>query len=91
MVLSPITIFLPALYIFASVISFTQFKVVYGAFARLALTRSSNPLWQQVQPVLRQLLTFCEAIFGQPATFTPNTTHVLLVAIMIVLLVNLRR
>lgn len=35
-------------------------QLVYGLFARLALTRSSNPLWQQVQPVLRQLLTFCE-------------------------------
>lgn len=32
-----------------------------------------------------------QAIFGQPATFTPNTTHVILVAIMLVLLVNLRR
>ncbi|KAI7838978.1 hypothetical protein COHA_007264 [Chlorella ohadii] len=91
MALSPIIIFMPALYMMFSVVALTQFKVVYGLFARLALTRSSNPLWQQVQPQMRQLLTFCEAIFGQPATFTPNCTHVLLVALMLVLLVNLRR
>ncbi len=116
MALSPIIIFMPALYMMFSVVALTQFKVcvsslllgkvadctfdlssddahvpqqnmrrvfhslrtspdhsqrhqplitphlqvVYGLFARLALTRSSNPLWQQVQPQMRQLLTFCE-------------------------------
>ena len=34
-------------------------------------------------------LPFRQSIFGQPATFTPSVTHVLLVAIMLVLIVQL--
>lgn len=40
--------------------------------------------------LLRALATL-QSVFGQPATFTPTTTHVLLVAIIIVLIVHSQR
>ena len=45
-------------------------------------------MWQAVQPALKNQLTWLESIFGAPATFTPTTTHVILVAILLWLMVN---
>lgn len=45
-------------------------------------------MWQVVQPAFRQYLTSLEAAFGNPATFSPTATHVLLVAVMLVLIAN---
>ena len=64
-------------------------QIAYNLLARFVYQRSSNALWRAVQPVLKQQLTFFESIFGQPATFTPSTTHVILVAILLALVVHL--
>lgn len=84
-------IFGPALYIFFAAISLSQFKILYNFLARVVYQKHSNVVWETVQPALRQQMAFFESIFGQPATFTPSVTHVLLVAIMLVLIVNQRR
>ncbi|KAL4422813.1 hypothetical protein ABPG75_009010 [Micractinium tetrahymenae] len=84
-------IFGPVLYIFVAALSLSQFKIAYNFLARFVYQKSRNPVWEVVQPPLRQQLAFFESVFGQPATFTPTTTHVLLVAIMIALIVHTQR
>ncbi|PSC76445.1 spermidine putrescine ABC transporter ATP-binding [Micractinium conductrix] len=79
----------PVFYILTSVLSLGTFKVVYTALARLAYQKQGGPFGEYVQPTLRNHVQFLESIFGQPATFTPSVTHVLLVAIMLVLIVQL--
>lgn len=77
----------PSLFIFLSSVSLLQFKALYQLFAHVATTRTKNALLQgTVQPLLRKLLTLMEASLGAPAAFTPSTTHVLLVAILLAVL-----
>jgi hypothetical protein len=62
-------------------------QIAYNLLARF-ITSKSIPLLDIARPSLQQHLSYLEATFGPPATFTPSVTHVLLVAIMLVLLAN---
>ena len=65
-----------------------RWQISYTALARFTYQKSGNAVWQALQPALKNQLTWLESIFGAPATFTPTTTHVILVAILLVLMVN---
>ena len=65
-------------------------QIAYSLLMRAAAGRASNDVLAALQATLKQHLAFAESIFGQPHTFTPSATHVLLVAIMICLLANRR-
>lgn len=65
-------------------------QIAYSLLMRAAAGKASNDVLAALQATLKQHLAFAESIFGQPHTFTPSATHVLLVAIMICLLANRR-
>lgn len=55
-------------------------QVLYGFFTQVVQSNSKHPLLQQARPVLKNVLRWLEASFGSAASFTPTTTHVLLVS-----------
>lgn len=64
-----------------------RWQALYTLFAQVATPRSRNPLLAEtVQPLLKKVLALLEASFGPAAAWTPSVTHILLVAILIVLL-----
>ncbi|KAI3430512.1 hypothetical protein D9Q98_005107 [Chlorella vulgaris] len=79
----------PPFYMILSSLALNQFKLFYSLLARLLTIKSNNPIWSAFEPALRHQQTFFHSIFGDPATFTPTVTHVLLVSLMLVLIVNL--
>lgn len=58
-------------------------QVLYAAFTQLVHSKSPHPLMQQARPVLRQVLHFFEASLGPATNFTPSTTHVILVCVLL--------
>lgn len=66
-------------------------QYIYFMFAQFVSARSHNPLVEAVQPLLRNQLAVMKASLGSPDSFNPTTTHVILVAILIVLLAQRNR
>ena len=65
----------------------TPVQALYALLVQAAAARSRSPLLSDLlQPALRRLLPALEGSFGSPRSWSPSATHVLLVAILIVLL-----
>lgn len=67
-------------------------QVIYGLFTRLANAKYPYPVWQDtIQPVVRQMLSFVESSLGPAHKLSFSITHVLLMAIALILITYLDR
>ncbi|KAK9845471.1 hypothetical protein WJX81_007376 [Elliptochloris bilobata] len=79
------------LYIAGGFLGLLQFKFVFSGLTNVSAWRSKMWVWQRVRPGLKTLVANMEATFGPAHKFIPNTTHVLLVAVMLVIMVSTER
>lgn len=82
-----IMLWAPSAYILMAFFSLMQFKIFFTVFTNLCTARVNVSVWRQtVQPVLKRVLSTMESTFGPATKFTPGLTHILLVAVMLVML-----
>lgn len=84
-------IFLPSLYIFGAAIGLLQFQVLFAGLASLVAKAKSIPYLEFAVPVLKTLVQFLERVFGPASKFAPNSTQVILVAVMLAVIVHCER
>jgi hypothetical protein len=75
----------------AQTIALHQFKVFFVAFVSAASETRGNALWQAAQPSLENVARVMEQTLGRAAGFNPNTTHVLLTALTLAVIICAER
>mmetsp|Transcript_33737 Transcript_33737/g.60908 ORF Transcript_33737/g.60908 Transcript_33737/m.60908 type:complete len:93 (-) Transcript_33737:556-834(-) len=92
MVFNPIlVVFLPLLYIFTSIFICMQFSISLSLLASLPDKINSIPALGSISPIVNAAVAYTSKAFGPLHKFTPQPTHVLLVAILVAFIVHQKK
>lgn len=83
--------FYPLFYMMTATLSLIWFTFLYSQLYSLLIQASQNNVIVALQPVIQVLLQMLEKIFGAGDKYVPTPTHVILVALMLVVYVQLER
>ncbi|KAK3240779.1 hypothetical protein CYMTET_49409 [Cymbomonas tetramitiformis] len=84
-------IFSPSILIALSSICLFQFTQGFKAFIMVSKEVKGNQVWKFVQPHCHQLGLVLESVLGPAQKFSPSTTHVVLVALMLGMIICAER
>eukprot|EP00803_Ostreobium_quekettii_P002710 evm.model.scf_361.3 EVM.evm.TU.scf_361.3 scf_361:28797-30611(+) len=88
---NPIVVLIPVFYMLFATLSLIWFTYIYSGIYTLLLQARENDSLQVVQPVIAVLMPSLDKIFGKPYAYSPTPTHVILVALFLVIYVQLDR
>lgn len=78
-----VLLFTPTLYILLACCSLLQFSLIFNGLSNLAYHLERTPALEAVAPLSKAIVRYLEAVFGPAYKFSPNPTHVLLVAVLL--------
>mmetsp|Transcript_15554 Transcript_15554/g.21488 ORF Transcript_15554/g.21488 Transcript_15554/m.21488 type:complete len:105 (-) Transcript_15554:532-846(-) len=84
-------LFSPSILIAISSISLFQFTQMFKGFVEVVKVTKGNAAWKFFQPHLKQIGFVLESGLGPASKFAPNTTHVVLVAVMLCMIICTER
>ncbi|KXZ50335.1 hypothetical protein GPECTOR_17g976 [Gonium pectorale] len=83
-----VAIFMPLLYLLLSTFVMLQFSVVLSLVGVAGVKVRSIGQLAAIEPVITTLVDYLTRVFGPLHKFTPQPTHILLMAVVVALVAN---